>query len=311
MKKIIILIILVFFAVPNYHNGDNLLKQKAIIGFKNINLRDSLSTTIKKINNYGFNYSTKHAKEFKTSINPYLMFSKVFPIGYTSDSLSVKINHETYYITLEDFNIEHQNYKLQPRNKLFTLNFLKLKRLEIINHNHLNQINPYLNNLNLNFFSDQLYQINYNLILNMDLMKRLFTNFNQKFGMHKLEVVKVENIGNLAIVKWNFKDVEIIAKLNKVSYNNLNRLDSIRNESLLFENQSITVTLTQKNIKNEVLKYEYNINKDIIDTIKQEIENRLSKIKKHIIIKFDIFGKKELPRLKTNLLKNYKDIDNL
>ncbi len=276
MNKLLgLLIVILFIQYPTQSQGQT----QGLIGYKNFYIKDSLDQTLKKIKEHKMDNPLKQLISQKHSFNPYLLLTQRFlPFFYTSNSLKVKIKKNLYYFSFEGLKIDHPEYMAYSNNSHFLLQYHRLRTLNIHNLKNLQQLGSHLNNFSFRFYQSILYQMDYRKKVNMDELNRIISGFNGRYKRTHGSKEKARDL-QYKIMSWKRGRIRIQLMLDFKTYENLNKVDSIRNNPKEFKNQLIHVSIKDDKMLQNICDYKSQVYENLMDTLKQLSEDRQRKLK--------------------------------
>ncbi len=302
-----ILICLIILTVSLNSNSYNLTDIKGFVGFQNIYINhDTIKSTIQKLYEKDINLSINNVASKQLIINPYHLLSRRLNFPRHSSALPVKINNQTYYISLEDTHIFHKSYELISKGKQFYLNLKKIKSLHISDIQNLSRLNGLLQDITFNFFGNKLYHVKYFLNLNLDQLNRLINNFRTRYAKYNIERQRVK-LAYYYLLSWNYKEYNIQLKLEKNTFRLLSNIDLAKNNSKDFTNHRIEMNITSLPENQQINLYRMMVYNNLLDQLKNLVQSKIVKLKNNL-------SKNKKNYLKNQKIKSHeenKDIDDL
>ncbi len=276
MNKLLgLVMIILFIQYPTQSQSQT----QGLIGYQNFYIEDSLSETLKKIKGYKIDNPLKQLISQKHSFNPYLILTQRFlPFFYTSNALKVKIKKNVYYFSFEGLKIDHPEYMAYFDKPHFLLQYHRLRTLNIHHLRNLQQLGSHLYHFSFQFYRSVLYQMDYQKKVNMDQLNRIISGFNGRYKRIRQSKGKTQD-SKYKVISWRRGKIRIQLTLDLKTYENLNKVDSIRTNPEDFKDQLIHVSIKDDKILQKIHDYKSQVYENLMDTLKQMSEDRQRKLK--------------------------------
>ncbi len=281
LKKIYILTLI--FAVSFLHSQDIRIVTKDV-GISDIFLARTLDEVLQNSVLKKSNVNYEKEKE-RAVINPYILLSQRYNVDYEEKKIFVRYkteeNESYYFFRLNDFLLEALDYFFYHKDPHFYLEYSKIDIIQISNVEELQKINPALTNLKLYFFKNLLFHIQYDITLNLEEMQYFMKKTINEYGLENIkttenDITLLYNKTNQINIKTDTKTIDLLKMVIKnPSIKNLYDAENMKVFKLYIDLKNIK-------IENKMKIYKSAIYKDILYNLKNEVDRRISEIKKLI-----------------------------